>query len=268
MGGNEVLLLLGGFVLGVVVTLVIRFLLKNRADNGSISVTSATCVGQNQLQISGNFTNLDGNILIKLFTLINADASTNPQTNGAIPHDPPPSGTQFVLVHQQSPLPTSGTAVVWGLFGKFHAGQVVYQCGSGSGLAFRIRQALSEPSARTYRAVVGGLAQQEALDAGASPEVRRALSRGAVTLTHDPLCAPPGEAIWSEVDVPAGEPVRWRLSVRKVEGTHVAALELVGGSGPAMVWHCLEWHFFASSRFVADSAQAARLLPSLEVRPA
>jgi hypothetical protein len=267
MSGNEVLLLLGGFVLGAVAALIIRFLLKNRADNGSISVSGAQCMGSDQLQINGSFTTLDGNSLIKLFTAINADASTNPQSNGAMEHDPPETGTTFALVHQQSSVPTSGTAVVWGLFGKNHAGQHAYQCGSGSGPAFQIRQGLSEPAARTYRAVVGGVAEQEALDANASPEVRRALSRGAVTLTHDPLRTPPGEAIWSEVDVPAGEPVRWRLNVRKVEGKHVAALELVGGAGPAMVWHCPEWHFFASSRFVADSAHAARLLPSVEVRP-
>jgi hypothetical protein len=267
MTGREVLLLLGGIAVGAIVALFLRYLLTTRADNGSVAVSSAACVGPNQLRIIGQFTPLDGNVLIRLFTHINVDPATSPLTNGATEHNPPASGTSFDLIHTHSAaVPASGTAVVWGQFAKFHAAQVAYQCGSGSGAPFQIGQAVSEPAARSYRAVIGDVAQ-EAINTTTTPELRQALGRGEVILAFDPLRAAGGEAVWSE-ETPAGETAHWRLTLRKAEETHVAALELVNGSGPVMIWLCRQWHFFAASLFVADPARAAGLrLPTLEVQP-
>jgi len=264
MTGYDLLFLLGGFALGIVATVLFRKLLRFLENNGEVAVDSATCVEPNILRITGKYTLLNGCKLIKLLTHVdNGDPNAEPPPD-AMHHEPQANGV-FTLDHTFSgPVPASGRAVVWGLFAKHHGGELHYVCGSGSGSTIHIGLAVTEPAARDYRLVVG-----DAAEAGATPEVQRALARREAALAHDPQRSGPHGVVWVEQGVPTGEPLRWRLVVRRANGTDVATLELAGGSGPALVWVCRQWHATAVSRFVADPAHAAsRTLPGVEVHPA
>jgi hypothetical protein len=91
-----------------------------------------------------------------------------------------------------------------------------------------------------------------------------------VTLAYDELRTTCGEAVWSEAA--ADDPIRWRLTLRKINGAFVAALALVGeqpAPGLELVWHSRTWDFFKRSEFVSHGdAPVKRWLPGLGVEPA
>jgi hypothetical protein len=272
MSAYESVLLLVGLVGGVILGWLLRSIIRPLQEvDGGVTISTRQCTAQG-VRVTGTVTLTGPNTrLLRLYTYVEPDPSSLPQSDCAPPSGsqefPPQNGGTFDLTHQlSSPLGSGQRIFVFAGIGTHrYDSALVGPCGSGSGSgsnAFLQSVALSEPAARHYQLTVGATG-----DTGTSPEVRRALERRDVTLAFDQQGSGSGAALWSEEGVPTGEHVRWRLTVRKVEGKQVATLELTGGSGPALVWVCRQWQFFAVNRFVADPASAAgRHLPSLEVR--
>lgn len=265
MSAYESWLLIGGLLGGMLLGWILRGIIVPYTASGTISIDSTVTCTSTGITVTGSAVPDTGSRVIRMWTyLAPAATTTMPSTDSEPPtgsqvHEPQ-SGT-YSLTHTVSAAPSGEQRIfVFVAFGTHNHQFVNFTCGSGSNAVFKIAQAVPEPAARQYR-----LTAPDAAGPGAPTELRQALPQGEVILAFDPLRAGNGEAVWSE-ETPAGTPARWRLTLRKVGRGHVAALELVSATGPALVWRCLQWHFFAGSRFVADSAR--RTLPSLEVRPA
>src|SRR5262249_23305032 len=214
-----------------------------------------------------------GNVLIRFSSSVSDDVATPP---GALPpldatvHEPPASGNTFVIQHTlPGGLTGSDLAVVWAAFGNFDVKSKDFgPCGSGSGsgsggLIISGGSLVTAPAPRYYRLGVEEPAA-EAVSTGLPPDLQRGSKRD-VTLGYDELRATGVEAVWSEAaaeDVP-----QWRLTLRKVQGTFVAALELRGddpASQSPMVWRSRRWDFFGRNDCVAE----ANGVPGVGVEPA
>ncbi len=273
MSGYEIPLFILGLVLGALAAVLLRRL-RPRLLSGSVSINDATCLSATLIRLRGEATPLGGDVCIRLYSHIL-------NVNDPVPLVPPDAAAKWepqnpyeILHSLPAPRPAPFRAVVWAAFGQHQRQTFVFDppCGSGSGSgsggAFGGGTLLSAPAARHYRLVIEE--PPGAAELGVTPEVRRALSRTAVTLTYDELETTPCEAAW--VEAPAAEAaLRWRLTLRKNGVAFVAALELVGGdgaAGPTFSWQSRQWNFFGRSRFAAPGDSGVRRLPVLRVEPA
>jgi hypothetical protein len=278
MSGYEIPLFVMGLVVGAAVTLLVLRWLRRLLLGGSVTITDVTCQSATQINIQGTVTPTGSNVCIRLYSFVYTDVTTTAGTTpppGATTTDPP-AGTSFVI-QQAVPGGLTGPAlaVVWAAFGTYANSSMQFgPCGSGSGSGtgglLADDSVISQPAPRHYRLVIEE-PTPGAVEAGLPPDVHSALSRRDVTLAYDELLTTPREATWTEAGA-AEDAMRWRLTLRKMNGVLVAALELAGdprAAGPRLTWQSRQWHFFGRSRFAApgDSPGAWRL-PGLGVEPA